>query len=313
MHNILNIKSNVSNYSVTFVNDLTNIEQLLTHPNTILCIDKNVYELYPTLRSDNIYIIDANENVKTLDGCIELLNYLSTSRANINTKLIAIGGGIVQDLVSFCASIYCRGIEFILVPTTLLSQADSCIGGKTSINFNDRKNLLGTFYPPSSIIICTTFVLTLTNLDYISGLGEIFKFHILQRIIQEFDINSSIDKMLTDGLKYKADILSRDEFDKGERKFLNFGHTFGHALETISKHDIPHGIAVIIGSVIAVNISIELGYNVSDYDCILSNAKQLIQQSGIELKKEWFDTNTFLEIFIIPTQSLPYQVEVVFF
>ena len=89
MHNILNIKSNVSNYSVTFVNDLTNIEQLLTHPNTILCIDKNVYELYPTLRSDNIYIIDANENVKTLDGCIELLNYLSTSRANINTKLIA--------------------------------------------------------------------------------------------------------------------------------------------------------------------------------------------------------------------------------
>ena len=296
IHDTLNVKSNISDYLVTFVNDLTSITQLIKQPNTILCIDKNVYELYPLLRSDNTYIIDSNETVKTLDGCVELLNYLSTSHANINTKLIAIGGGIVQDLVSFCASIYCRGIEFILVPTTLLSQADSCIGGKTSINFNDRKNLIGTFYPPSSIVICTKFVYTLTDLDYISGLGEIFKFHILQQKIQEFAINSSIDNMLIDGLKFKADILSRDEFDKGERKFLNFGHTFGHALETISNHHIPHGIAVIIGSVIAVNISIELGYNVSDYDCILSNAKQLIQQSGIELKKEWFDTNTLLEI-----------------
>jgi len=296
MHNILNIKSKVSDYSVTFVNDLTSIEQLLTLPNTVLCIDKNVYELYTTLQSDNTYVIDATENIKTLDGCVDLLNYLSTVKANINTKLIAIGGGIVQDLVSFCASVYCRGIEFILVPTTLLSQADSCIGGKTSINFNDRKNLLGTFYTPSNIIICTRFVLTLTDLDYISGLGEIFKFHILQQRIQEFDINSSIDKMLTDGLTYKADILSRDEFDKGERKFLNFGHTFGHALETISNHEIPHGIAVIIGCVIAVNISRELGYEVADYDQIISTAKQLIRQSGIELKQEWFDTDTLVEI-----------------
>jgi 3-dehydroquinate synthetase len=102
--------------------------------------------------------------------------------------------------------------------------------------------------------------------------------------------------MIYDGLKYKIDILSRDEFDKGERKFLNFGHTFGHALESTSKHEIPHGIAVIIGSMIAVMISKKLGYDVVNYDVIIEKGKLLLKNSKLQFKQEWFELNPLLEI-----------------
>jgi 3-dehydroquinate synthetase len=102
--------------------------------------------------------------------------------------------------------------------------------------------------------------------------------------------------MIYDGLKYKIDILSRDEFDKGERKFLNFGHTFGHALESTSENIIPHGIAVIIGSMIAVMISKELGYNVSNYNSIIEKGSSLIKNNTLSFKQEWFDLNLLLEI-----------------
>ena len=225
-----------------------------------------------------------------------LISKLVDLKTNINTKLVVIGGGILQDLVGFSASVYARGIEYILVPTTLLSQADSCIGGKTSINFNSKKNLIGTFYPPTSIVICTKFLNTLSSLDYISGLGEIYKFHILQNKIPSFSSNSQIESMILDSLKYKIDILSRDEFDKGERKFLNFGHTFGHALEFTSDHKIPHGVAVILGSMIAVRLSNNLGYKVDNYDLIIKTGIDLIKKANITFSSKWFDFCSLMEI-----------------
>jgi 3-dehydroquinate synthase len=296
MHNLLNIPSKVNNYTLGFVDSVSEIEDLIDQSNTITIIDHNVSELYPNLNRDNNIVLVCNENSKTLEGTALLISNLINLKVNIKTKLVVIGGGILQDLVGFSASIYARGIEYILVPTTLLAQTDSCVGGKTSINFDSRKNLIGTFYPPISIVICTKFLDTLSPLDYISGLGEIYKFHILQNKTPYFSPNSNIESMILDSLKYKVDILSRDEFDKGERKFLNFGHTFGHALESTSNHEIPHGVAVILGSMLAVKLSNNLGYKVDNYDCIIEKGIDLIQKTNINFDSKWFDFDSLMEI-----------------
>ena len=294
--NKLEVKSKINNYELFFLNSLDEIINETKQLNTITFIDKNVAELYPILNATNPIIVDCNEDIKSMDGSGLIFLHLVKQKANVNTKLVVIGGGILQDLIGFCASTYCRGIQYVLVPTTLLAQADSCVGGKTSLNFENKKNILGTFYPPSKILIYPEFINTLTNLDFISGLGEIYKFHILQNKILNFNIQENIKDMIYDGLEYKIDILSRDEFDKGERKFLNFGHTFGHALESTSSHQIPHGIAVIIGCMIAVNLSKRLGYGVSNYKEIINCGKTLIKKTNILFKREWFDFKLLMDI-----------------
>ena len=296
MYSILEIKSKISDYKLSFVDTIQEIEHHIDQPNTITFIDDNVNKLYPSLQRDTNIVLPSSEAIKSYTGTARVLQDLTERRANIQTKLVVIGGGVLQDLVGFCASVYCRGIQYTLIPTTLLAQADSCVGGKTSINFVDRKNIIGTFYPPTDIIIYPKFTQTLSKLDYTSGLGEIYKFHILQNKILDFDSTSSIEHMIHDGLKYKIDILSRDEFDKGERKFLNFGHTFGHALESTSENIIPHGIAVIIGSMIAVMVSKELGYNVSNYGSIIEKGTSLIKSNNLSFKQEWFNLDLLLEI-----------------
>lgn len=295
MHSKLNIPSKLNNYSLTFVSNIGKIQSYIDNQNTITIIDSNVNKLYPFLNRNNNIVLECNEDLKTLKGAYDLITILSNLKTNTNTKLVVIGGGILQDLVGFCASIYARGIEYILIPTTLLAQTDSCVGGKTSINFNNRKNLLGTFYPPSNIIICTEFLKTLSPLDYISGLGEIYKFYLLQNKISEFDLNSSIEPMILDGLKYKIDILTRDEFDKGERKFLNFGHTFGHALESTSNYGIPHGTAVLFGILIANKISNFLGLLSLNKESELFNLiYPYIKHQKIE--EDWFNFNNLISI-----------------
>lgn len=296
MYNILNIKSKILDYKLGFADSLAQIESIIDQPNTITIVDSNIDKLYSSINRKSNIVVECNEEAKTLVGADHLLNELNNRKANTKTKLVVIGGGIMQDLVGFCASIYCRGIEYTLIPTTLLAQTDSCVGGKTSINLNGRKNILGTFYPPTDIIIYTGFLKTLSELDYLSGMGEIYKFHILQNKIKEFDFTNSSEEMILDGLKYKIDILSRDEFDKGERKFLNFGHTFGHAMESTSNNVIPHGIAVIIGCMVATTISKQLGYNVNDYELLMEKGYQMLKNSNLVFKKEWFDLNKLLEI-----------------
>ena len=296
MYNILNIPSKVNNYTLGFIDQIEEIENLIDQENTITIIDSNVNKLYPGLQRNSNTVIECTEEAKTLNGASIILSKLSFLKANVRTKLVVIGGGVLQDVVGFCASIYSRGVEYILVPTTLLAQTDSCVGGKTSINFESRKNILGTFYPPSQIIIYPEFLNTLNKVDYISGLGEIYKVHILQNKIDQFNPYSDIESMILDGLQYKIDILSRDEFDKGERKFLNYGHTFGHALESVSNHEIPHGLAVILGSMVATRLANKLDYQVNNYDIILDKGISLIKDSKLVLKSEWFDLNKLLPI-----------------
>lgn len=294
MYSTITVPSSIHNYSVEFVDTLTSIEDLIREPNTITIVDSLVADLYPRL--GNGIVVQATEKAKTLHGAENLLGALAAARANVKTKLIVIGGGIVQDLAGFCASVYARGIEYVLVPTTLLAQGDSCVGGKTSINLNHKKNLIGTFYPPTKILIYTEFLKTLSEVDYISGLGELYKFSILQRTINTFDSRGNIVEMVHKGLSYKVSILKRDEFDKRERRFLNYGHTFGHALESTSHNEIPHGLAVILGSMIATRVAKELGYEVPDYLVILAKGINLIRESKLRLKSKWFDLENLLEV-----------------
>ena len=296
MYITLEIQSKISNYSIHFIENMNTIQTLIDQPNTITFIDSNVSRLYPALYREANIVVECTENVKTLDGTHSIFDNLIERKANIQTRLVVIGGGILQDLIGFCASTYCRGIQYDLVPTTLLSQADSCLGGKTSINVKGKKNILGTFYPPNNIYVCTEFLKTLSTLDYCSGLGEVYKFHILENRIDQFNIDGDITDMIYRGLLFKGDILSRDEFDKGERKYLNFGHTFGHALETTSQNNLPHGIAVILGSMIASRIASKLEYKVPNYNQLLEKGIELINKANVKLKQSWFDLESLLEI-----------------
>lgn len=292
---VIDIYSNIKKYQVEFIDSLDTIKILQQDSNVITIIDKNISILYPELTNQLSIVVDCIENNKTLDGCSQILEIFVQNKINTKNILLVIGGGILQDIVGFCASIYSRGIEYILVPTTLLAQADSCIGGKTSINFYNKKNILGTFYPPQKILIYSKFTDSLTEIDFLSGIGEIFKFHILQNKVFNFD-KHLLTKIIHDSLLYKAKIIQEDEFDKGQRKILNFGHTFGHAIEVSSAYKIPHGLSVIIGSLIALNISKAFNYKVPNYSHFYDTGIKILKQSKIQFIKEWFQSNVLLEI-----------------
>ena len=290
------IRSKIRDYELEFIDSFDDIKELIRSENTITIVDSNVARLYPQIQSPINLEIDCTEDAKTMERANALLAYLAERKANIKTKLVVIGGGVLQDLVGFCASVYCRGIDYVLVPTTLLAQTDSCVGGKTSINFLNKKNILGTFYPPTRILINTEFLKTLSKTDYLSGMGEIYKFHVLQGKISDFNTGNEIRSMVEDGLRYKVDILTRDEFDKGERRFLNYGHTFGHALESVSGHEIPHGLGVVLGCMIAARVARKLDFHNRDYDAIIQKGTELIRESGLALKKEWFSFERLLDV-----------------
>ena len=295
MHS-LTINSKSGRYNVNFYNTVK--ETLSQIQDYLPIVDSNVYNLHPEYFHDNTIIFECNENNKSLEGAISILNELVKRKIKSNSKVAVIGGGILQDIAGFVCSIYCRGIEYILVPTTLLSQCDSCIGGKTSINFESVKNILGTFYPPKEILICSEFLSTLTIADYLSGIGEIIKFNILKNTLNNFEELYNKKDNLTliyDSLKYKANIIEIDEFDKAERKFLNFGHTFGHALESTSNYVIPHGTGVLFGILVANNISTHLGYlNLNKNLEIQQLICKFIEHQDIN--KTWFNFDNLLEV-----------------
>lgn len=296
MHKVISLNSVLGNYPAKFVDNISEIEFLLDSPNTFVFIDQKVQTLYPSLYREKNIAVECVESNKTLEMSAILLQRMMELGIKSNSTVLVIGGGILQDLVGFCCSVYHRGVKYILIPTTLLAQADSCIGGKTSINFNKKKNILGTFYPPKEIILCTSFLDTLEQIEYVSGMGEIFKFHILQNKIESFGhaLNkSNINQTIFESLSYKKNILDVDEFDLKERKFLNFGHTFGHALEFTSDNKIPHGVGVILGSLTSCIISTEMGYEIRHFELIQQYAKELL--SGIELNEAWFKLENILE------------------
>ncbi|MCB9207231.1 MAG: 3-dehydroquinate synthase, partial [Ignavibacteriales bacterium] len=199
-----------------------------------------------------------------------------------DSVLVAIGGGIIGDIAGFAASTYMRGIKYIQIPTTLLASVDSSVGGKTGLNFQDTKNVIGSFYQPQMVLIDTDFFNTLPNEERLCGLGEIIKYCFLidqkfynyvQKNYDEVLSNNPkvLEKVITESVKFKGGVVEADERESGIRKVLNLGHTFAHAFEVQQNHKIKHGQAVIVGITCALYLSHYLNFvNEKDLDNYLS-------------------------------------------
>ena len=196
--------------------------------------------------------LEDNKVLSTVEAVMIALKNLGMTRDDL---LVAVGGGVIQDIATIVASLYMRGVAWSYFPTTLLGMTDSCIGGKSSINAGVVKNLVGNIYPPNEILIDVDFLATLSQIDIHAGLAEAAKiafcsgpdaFGTFLEIVTKNTTTEYVE-MLFFVLSRKKWFIEIDEFDRAERKLLNFGHTFGHALESATNHGIPHGIAVALG------------------------------------------------------------------
>ncbi|MDE7311946.1 MAG: hypothetical protein K2N87_10105 [Eubacterium sp.] len=272
----MKIRSSVKGYNLEIHQDFESIKSQVYDTHTFAIIDRRLYEIYrqelfQRMPAGKIYLMEALEKNKTIETVLEICEEMTKLSAKRNIKLLAFGGGIVQDVAGFVANILYRGIYWAFFPSTLLAACDSCIGGKTSLNYKKFKNLLGTFYPPDEIHICVPFFQTLSEKDYLSGLGEVAKFQLMAGRSGIDKLEKNIDVLLAkeagilmefieDSLELKKALVEADEFDRGIRIHLNFAHTFGHAFETVSGYCIPHGTAVAMGMVVANRISLDRGW-----------------------------------------------------
>jgi 3-dehydroquinate synthase len=226
--------------------------------------------LTPLLRCARaVHEMEALETNKSLEVAPELVRKLSAGGIRRDHLLLAIGGGIIQDVTCFVASILFRGIDWAFLPTTLLAQADSCIGSKSSINAAGIKNLVGNFYPPRLISISPEFLTTLDECDVRSGVGEMLKVHIIDGPTSFDRIAGAYEQLFTDptvmlafirkSLEIKQTLIEIDEFDRGPRNIMNYGHSFGHAIEAATDFVVPHGIAVTMGMDMANFVSNNIG------------------------------------------------------
>jgi len=262
-------------YSVHFIDDLqTHMRQLAAGAKVIFIVDEKVDRLFsdalaPENPSVRRILIECSEEHKTIDYCKEVIRRLIAANVRKDDCLVAVGGGITQDIVAFISSILFRGQDWKFYPTTLLAQCDSCIGSKSSINFDHFKNLLGTFNPPSEIFIYPGFLETLSESEIRSGIGEMMHYFLSEGIGLAQEVSDRFEQVLHDrsalpylienSLRIKRAIIQVDEFDTSIRHIFNYGHTFGHAIEAITHYAIPHGQAVTIGMDLANYISLQRG------------------------------------------------------
>ncbi|CAL4325454.1 3-dehydroquinate synthase [Buchnera aphidicola (Eriosoma lanigerum)] len=234
--------------------------------------DQLLYELRKSgIKVDQVILSDG-EQYKTINEMEVIISALLEKQHSRDTTLIALGGGVIGDITGFAASIYQRGVRFIQIPTTLLSQVDASVGGKTGVNHILGKNMIGTFWQPSSVIINLNYLSTLSSTELISGLAEVIKYAIifdskffswiednlhLLLILQEKEITYCIKKCC----EIKSKIISLDERESNLRAILNLGHTYGHAIESHSGYGSwLHGEAVSVGIVMSARTSEMLGY-----------------------------------------------------
>ena len=241
----------------------------------VLITDDCVGSLYAKQMMDsfkdvglNINLIEfpSGESSKNIKTALDIVGKLLELGADRGTMLIALGGGVVGDMVGFIASIYMRGIPYIQIPTTLIGQVDSSIGGKTAIDLPVGKNLLGTFHQPRSVFVDLAFLETLPQKEFNNGLAEIIKYGIIddEKMLRMLEDNMEaiknrdsvlLTKIVETCCRIKKSIVEIDEKEQGLRRLLNFGHTLGHAIEAVSKYTISHGEGVALGMIAAARIS----------------------------------------------------------
>ncbi len=263
------VSGNTGNSTIVIGDRLRDLSAYVPEEKIVLITDTNVSRCYEDeFPSLEIITIGTGEQIKTLDTIQYLYEKLAALDVDRSSFIVGVGGGIVCDITGFAASTYMRGIRFGFVASTLLAQVDASVGGKNGVNFDGFKNMIGLFNQPEFVICDISLLNTLPENEILCGLAEIVKhavindaglFAYLEKHCHEIlSLNRKIiEKLVHDSVMIKASIVNRDEKEKGERRKLNFGHTFGHAIEKISK--IPHGQAVSIGMSIAAVISEKRG------------------------------------------------------
>ena len=267
MQNTFEIASSLGCYSVTIGRGLT-ASVFQSRSDALYLVDSKLFSCLPN-SVKNCVRIDATEHNKSLEFVPKLITALREKNATRDTHIVAIGGGIIQDIVTFAASIYMRGLSWTYMPTTVLAMVDSCIGGKSSINVGSHKNLVGNFHPPTSVIIDTEYVATLSPEMVVGGLYEAAKICFARDYSQfenylgfqhSYPLHpDSTVNLISFVLRTKKWFIEVDEFDQKERLLLNFGHTFGHAIEGGTGFGVSHGIAVGVGMLAACHFSRQLG------------------------------------------------------
>ena len=254
--------------SCYFDADFSAIRELAKDANIVIVTDENVFAQHEQkLSAFPVIKFAAGEefkNQKTVDYIIQELIKLSVHK---NTMLIGVGGGVVTDITGYVAAVYMRGLKFGLVPTSVLAMVDAAIGGKNGIDVGVYKNMVGTIRQPEFIFYDYSFLKTLPVKEWVNGFAEVIKhacikdellFKVLEKYsLHEYQADSTlIADLIEKNVEIKTAVVINDEFEKGDRKLLNFGHTIGHAIENL--HGIPHGHAVSIGMIAACNLSVQL-------------------------------------------------------
>ena len=281
----------------------------------LIIISKKVYDLYQKdfgFDENEIFILKDGEKEKNIKNYLKIVQKVIQLGLTRKDILVAIGGGVVGDLTGFVASTYMRGIEFIQVPTTLLSMVDSSVGGKTAIDLDEAKNIIGTFYQPKAVFININFLNTLDNRQFKSGLGEILKYAFIEnscgykiplylfefltlsceKIFQREAI--TLIRMIEYCLHLKIAVVNQDEKEGNLRKILNFGHTFAHALETITCYKkYTHGEAVVYGMFFIIDWAYKKEYISYSYYRL---SIELLEKYGFKRLNKKYSTDKIIEI-----------------
>lgn len=294
-----------SNYTIYIGDEKLSAIQYQNYSQIAILVDENTKKhcltkliaSNPALKNVKVISISSGEINKNLDSCQLVWNELSQSHFDRNSLLICLGGGVVCDLGGFCASCFKRGIDFIHIPTTLLSMVDASVGGKTGVDFLTLKNQIGLFSNPTQVIICPSFLRTLNQRQIKSGFAEIVKHALIAdkkywKLLLETDIEKTDWlEIIKQSIQIKNRIVESDPLEKAQRKQLNFGHTIGHAIESHyleSAKEVLHGEAIALGMIVEAKMS-----DISQEDCnkieqFLSKNIALPILPNFEEIKKWF-------------------------
>ncbi len=334
----LNIKTKLDKYSIIIGSNIVKDTSIYLNKYSInfqkclLIIDKKVpkkiiSKIFTSLKKKETYkfFFDSSEKNKNFKNVNKILKFLLNKNFSRQDCIITIGGGITGDIGGFAASLYKRGLNFVNIPTTLLSQVDSSIGGKTGINTKEGKNLVGSFYQPKIVITDTEFLKSLPKREIVCGYGEILKHSLIlnKNFYRYLDLNSSsilnlkspfIEKAIFESCKIKKIIVEKDETEKGIRKILNFGHTFAHAFEATLGYSkkLNHGEAVILGIITALNFSQNIKLiKVKEYRRIIDHVHKL--KLPINIKNYFFpkDLNKILNFMMNDKKNISKKINLI--
>ncbi|MBR5982601.1 MAG: 3-dehydroquinate synthase [Bacteroidales bacterium] len=276
--------------TIYFSSDKNYFHELVGDKRIAIISSKNILKSYPEIfHGENTIFINDDESQKNLATVNEIISWLLQLGIDRHSYIVGIGGGIVCDITGFVSHIYMRGIRFGLIPTTLLAMSDAAIGGKNGVNFGENKNMIGSFDNPDFIIADSSFVQTLSQEQYMSGLGEIIKYALIgnEKILNLLQDNQAkildrnneiISKLVEESILTKTEIVENDPLDTSIRHILNFGHTIGHSIELTE--NLPHGIAVVKGMNASVDISLKMEILKSDKAKYI---KQLLTSFGYDI------------------------------